>query len=84
MAFVLDDIILAPFKIVHWVGKKLYEHAEEELTDEDAIRQQLLGLQMRFELDDITEDEYQEGEDILMRRLQAIRDYKEKRGLLDV
>ena len=39
---------------------------------------------MRFELDDITEDEYQKAEDILMRRLQAIRDYKEKRGLLDV
>ena len=39
MAFVLDDIVLAPFKMVHWTGKKLYEHAEAELTAEDAIRQ---------------------------------------------
>ena len=77
----LDDIVLAPFKIVHWIGKKLYEHAEGELTDESAVRQELLELQMRFELDDITEDEYQEGEDALMARLKSIRDYKEERGL---
>ncbi len=77
----LDDIVLAPFKIVHWIGKKLYEHAEGELTDESAVRQELLELQMRFELDDITEDEYQEGEDVLMARLKSIRKYKEERGL---
>ncbi|MCK4340967.1 MAG: gas vesicle protein GvpG [Phycisphaerae bacterium] len=81
MALILDDIILAPFKAVHWIGKKLYEHAEEELTDESKVRQQLLELQMRFELDEITEDEYQEGEDALMARLKVIREYKEERGL---
>jgi len=81
MALILDDIALAPCKLVHWVGRKLYEHAEEELTDESKVRQQLLELQMRFELDDITEDEYQEGEDVLMRRLDVIREYKKERGL---
>ena len=81
MALVVDDIVLAPFKLVHWIGKELYEHAEEELTDESKVRQQLLELQMRFELDDISEDEYQKGEDILMRRIDAIREYKESRGL---
>jgi len=81
VAFVLDDILLAPCKLVHWIGKELYEHAEAQVTDESAVRRELLELQMRFELDDITEDEYQEGEDVLMRRLDAIREYKESRGL---
>ncbi len=81
MALILDDIFLAPFKVVHWIGKKLYEYAEEELTDEVEVRQALLELQMRFELDEITKDEYQEGEDALMARLKAIKEYKEERGL---
>lgn len=81
MALIVDDILLGPCKIVHWVGRKLYEHAEAEVTDESAIRRELLELQMRFELDDISEDEYQRQEDIMMRRLDAIREYKESRGL---
>jgi len=81
MALILDDILLGPCKLVHWIGKTLYEHAEAEVTDESVVRQQLLELQMRFELDDISEDEYQKQEDILMRRLEAIREYKESRGL---
>ena len=81
MALVLDDIALAPCKLVYWIGKELYEHAEAEMTDESIVRHRLLELQMRFELDDITEDEYQEGEDILMRRLDAIKEYKKERGL---
>ena len=81
MALILDDILLAPCKLVHWIGKKLYEHAEAEMTDESIVRHRLLELQMRFELDDISEDEYQKQEDILMRRLDAIREYKESRGL---
>lgn len=81
MALVVDDILLAPFKLVHWIGKELYEHAESQVTDESAVRRQLLELQMRLELDDISEDEYQRQEAILMHRLDAIREYKESRGL---
>jgi competence protein ComGF len=81
MAIILDDVLLGPCKLVHWIGKKLYEHAEAEATEDSIVRQQLLELQMRFELDDISEDEYQKQEDMLMRRLDAIRQYKESRGL---
>ena len=81
MAIILDDVLLGPCKLVHWIGKKLYEHAEAEVTDESIVRQQLLELQMRFELDDISEDEYRKQEDVLMRRLGEIREYKESRGL---
>ena len=77
MALILDDILLAPCKLVHWIGKELYKHAEAEVTDESVVRQHILELQMRFELDDISEDEYRKQEDILMRRLNAIREYKE-------
>ena len=78
MAFILDDILLGPIKLVKWVGEKLYESAEQELTDESVIQEQLLELQMRYELHEITEEEYQKGEDRLMAKLEAIKEYKEE------
>ena len=77
MAFILDDILLAPVKGVHWIAKALHEHAEAEMTDESAIRQHLLDLQMQFERDEISEEEYIGQEDVLMKRLDEIRKHKE-------
>ena len=79
MAFVVDDILLGPIKLVKWIGEKLHESAEQEVTDESVIQEQLLELQMRYELDEITEEEYMRGEDRLMARLEAIREYKEEK-----
>ena len=79
MAFLLDDILLSPCKLVHWVGKTLYERAEEQMTDDSAIRQELLEVQIRCELDEISEDECHRQEAVLMQRLNAVRAYKESR-----
>ena len=79
MAFIVDDILLGPVKLLKWVGEKLHESAEQEVTDESVIQEQLLELQMRYELDEITEEEYMRGEDRLMARLEAIREYKEEK-----
>jgi len=79
MAFLLDDILLAPCKFVAAVGRKLCEHAEAELTDESAIRAKLSDLQALLELGRITEPEYLRQEDVLMRRLNQIHRYKEAR-----
>ena len=79
MAFILDDILLAPCKFVGWIGQRLYDEAELQLTDESAIQRQLLELQSQFEGDKISEQEYIEQEDVLMRRLDEIRKYKESR-----
>lgn len=79
MAFLLDDILLSPCKLVHWVGKTLYERAEEQMTDDTAIRQELLEVQIRRELDEISEEECHRQEAVLMQRLDAVRAYKESR-----
>ena len=79
MAFIIDDILLGPLKLVKWVGERLQESAEQEVTDESVIQEQLLDLQMRYELDEITEEEYTKGEDHLMAKLEAIREYKQEK-----
>jgi hypothetical protein len=80
MAFLLDDILLSPCKLVTWIGRTLHDQAEDEITDESAIHERLLALQVRLELEQIGEDEYMEQESALMRRLNEIHKYKEQRG----
>ena len=79
MAFLLDNILLAPCRAVAWIGQKLYDRAEEEVTDESAIHERLLALQTRLELGEIGDEEYIEREDALMGRLNEIHKYKESR-----
>lgn len=71
--FILDDILLAPLKGVVWLGKKLNEVVQKEVSDEGKIKEELMKLQLRFELDEIDEEEYEEREKELLSRLESIR-----------
>ncbi len=68
-----------PVKGMVWIGSKLKRSAEEEVTDEGRIQEQLLDLQMRFEMDEISEEEYDKKEARLMEQLEVIRKYKEEK-----
>jgi hypothetical protein len=80
MAFLLDDILLSPIKGLAWLAEKLKDMADAEMMDESKVQEELLSLQMLFELNEITEDEYREREAELMKRLEEIRRYKEEMG----
>ncbi len=75
--FLIDDILLAPLKGVIWLGKKINEVIEKEISDEGRIKERLMELQLRFELDEISEEEYKKQEKELLERLDAIRKAKE-------
>jgi len=76
--FLIDSILLAPVKGVVWLGEKLNEVAEKELNDDGLIKQELMELQLRFELDEISEQEYNEKEKEVLDRLDAITESKER------
>ena len=67
--FILDDILLAPLKGVVGLARIIRDRAEEELYSPTAIQEELLRLQTRFELDEITEEEYDQQEEALLDRL---------------
>lgn len=77
MAFILDDILLSPIKFTIWIGEKLKDAAYQEMTDESKIHEGLLHLQMRFEMEEISEEEYEKQESELMEQLESIRKIKE-------
>ncbi len=76
--FIVDDILLAPLKGVIWIGEKINEVSEKEFSDEGLIKEKLVELQLKFELDEINEEKYNKQEKELLERLDAIRKAKEE------
>ena len=76
MAFLLDDILLAPIKGLVFVADKVRRSATEELLDEDGVRQELRDLYMLLETGKISEEEFQESEEQLVERLEQIQAQK--------
>ena len=76
--FLIDDLLLLPIKGFIGIFKEIHEMAEREVSDEGYIRERLMELQLRFELDEIGEEEYTRQEKELMARLEAIRKAKEE------
>jgi len=74
----IDDLLLLPVKGFVGIFKKIHEMAEREVSDEDYIRERLMEVQLKFELDEISEEEYTRQEKELMARLDAIRKAKEE------
>jgi hypothetical protein len=76
--FLIDSILLAPLRGVIWMGQKLSDMAQEELTDKGRIKEELMRLQLQFELDEISQAEYDQKEKELLDRLDAITNSVEK------
>lgn len=72
--------ISGPVAGIKWSLNKVMQVAEEEITDDSGIKQELMELQMQLELGDITDDEYVEREAVLMQRLREVREWRERLG----
>jgi len=74
--FLIDDLLLAPLKGVIFIAEKINEVIEKETSDEGSIKERLMSLQLKFEMDEISEEEYDEREDELLNLLANIREEK--------
>jgi hypothetical protein len=72
--------ITGPIAGIRWTLGKVQQVAEEELTDDTAVKRELMELQMQLELGDIDEPEYLRREAELMQRLREIREWRERLG----
>ena len=71
--FFIDDLLLAPVSGFKFILNQIQKIADQELNDDTLIKEQLLELQMRLELEEISEGEYAEREAELFARLRVIR-----------
>lgn len=71
----VDDLLLAPVWGLAWIFRKIRDAAEEEvLAEADTITAELSELYMRLETGRITEAEFEAREQVLLDRLEAIRE----------
>ena len=69
----IDDLLLAPINGFKFILGQIQKLADQELNDDTVIKDQLLELQMRLELDEVSEDEFRVRETELFARLRAIK-----------
>jgi len=66
--------VMGPVKGLVWIAEKIVEQAENELYNADRVRGQLMELELRLDLGEISEEEYLAAEEILLERLRIIRE----------
>ena len=77
MGFLIDLLtfpVMGPIKGVVWIAEKVAEEADKKLYDEDTVRGQLMELELRYDLGEISEDEYLVAEEALLARLKVSRE----------
>ena len=71
LGFLLYQILIKPTAMISKnIVEKIMDMAENELYGEDKIKTEIVKLQMMLEMDEITEEQYDEAEGILMKRLE--------------
>ncbi len=73
--FLVDDILMAPFKGVLWVFEEIHKAAKQERQNEsESITAELQKLYMLLESGSISEEEFDERESHLLDRLDSIQE----------
>jgi hypothetical protein len=72
--------VTGPVAGIRWSLGKVVQVAEDELSDDTPIKQELMQLQMLLELGDIDDDEYVRREAVIMQRLREVRAWRERLG----
>ncbi len=72
--FLIDDILLSPMKAIMSIGRQVQEAAEKDMEDQEkAILANLTELHQMFESKSISDEQFDERENSLLDRLEAIR-----------
>ncbi len=73
--------VTGPTFLARYSMEKVEEVTRQQLTDDSAVREDLMALQMELELGDIDEEEYVRREAELMQRLREVRAWREHFGM---
>ncbi len=72
--FILDTLLVGSLR---FVLDKLAAAVDRELNDDEALREQLLAAQMRVELGEMSQQEFQRLEEEILARLREIRERRQ-------
>ncbi|MDI6860323.1 MAG: gas vesicle protein GvpG [Methanocellales archaeon] len=70
MVFVIDDVILAPFKLFTQVLEKIRDMAYVETYDLEGVKLEMEANEELYETGEITREEYEKRKSELMKKLE--------------
>lgn len=77
----VDDLLLAPFRGVLWVFKKVHQATSEELERRQRqTRSELSELYMQLETGRVSESEFDAKEKQLLERLDRVKEMRERKA----
>lgn len=74
--FLIDDLLMLPFSGFGFILRTLRKVAEEEYTDDAAVKERLLELQLQLESGEVSEEQYAGEEAAILRELREIQNRK--------
>jgi len=75
--FILDTMLIGGLRFVF---DKIAAAVDTELNDDTSLREQLLAAQMRLELGEMAQDDFDQLEADILARLREIRDRRQGAG----
>jgi hypothetical protein len=77
----LSEILLSPFiepiRAVEFVTRRVKDQVESEYLNEGKVQAELLDLTLRYDRGEISDDEYQQQEAVILEHMNDIRAYRE-------
>jgi hypothetical protein len=73
--------VTGPEFLIKFSLGKVEDAAREQLTDDQSVKEELLALQMEFELGEVDDEGYVAREAELMQRLRDVRHWREQFGM---
>ena len=74
----ITDVLTFPFtgplKGVTWIAGKILEQAQLQMPSERTVRRDLTELQLKMDLGEIDEEEFERQEDLLLQQLRELRE----------
>jgi hypothetical protein len=73
--------VTGPEFLIKFALGQVNDTVRDQLTDDQAVKEELMALQMELELGEIDDDEYVRREMELMQRLREVRTWREQYGM---
>lgn len=76
---ILTFPLMGPINGVRWLADTMIEQAEGQLYNEDAVRGQLVELELSYDMGEIDDETFFAAEEALLEQLKIIREYNAAR-----
>jgi len=66
--------VTGPVGGISWIAEKILEQAEPHLNEKENLKKQLLALQLAFDMEEMSEEDFEEQEEELLLAIMALED----------